>query len=190
MIKYKKIYKNDDYTKICDKEILEELLTYEKITLLWGAEYVHFVNVKKHMCPQEGSSSLLGIVVPLMGYNSNNFIDLIKSAKPSNILFYGSPEKGLSDSMIKIFKTTTTTMYKDYPEAITYLERDGFVTTYPSISDLRTDDRRFSILPKAIGVLCSLKKYENNSFEVDSLGTIFFSELSELIEELVHVLKV
>ena len=185
MIKYKKFYKTNDYEKVCESSVLQELFTYPKITLYWGAEYVHFVKFREILYPSEGSSSILGIMIPLMGYDIAHFKNLLEEKKPSNILvFY---ENLLSNKMLEIFDVGVVEPYKDYSEAITYLEEKGYVATIPSISDLRTDERRFSFLPKVYDILSPelVEKYGERVFEVDSLGSSFFKELSDLISSLV-----
>ena len=97
----------------------------------------------------------------------------LESKKPS--LTGGSQEFIYKD----LFHEVKVRSYTDYAWIITDLEKNGFVDTYPSENILRTDERRFTLKPKSETINPDLRSYIGQTFEVDSLGTSFYSELSE-----------
>ena len=77
-----------------------------------------------------------------------------------------------------LFHEVKVRTYIDYSWIITDLEENGFVDICPSENILRTDERRFMLTPKS-KTFPNLGSYIGQTFEVDSLGTSFYPELSE-----------
>lgn len=183
MFGFKLVYNTTNIEQICNKEMIDKLWSVaERITLLWGAEFCNFEREENTVYPMEGSNVILGTLIPLVNYNTNNFCQLIKETKPSSISVCTLTD--LPNSMKSLFDSAKSVKYYDYSQMITSLEAKGYISCLRSSSFLCNDERRFVVLEKVCGVVKDLGKYVNQAYEVDSLGSAFFDELSCLIREL------
>jgi len=94
----------------------------------------------------------------------------------------GVPQK--DSSLASIFNFVQVTNYLDYPKMVTDLKERGWLTTCESQNILRTDERRFTLRKEAVAVVKELEDYTGETYEVDSLGTSFWDDLSKGIERL------
>jgi len=184
MLKHDLVHITKDYKKVCDTKVLEDLwMIASKMTLCWGAEHCSFEIEEGIIYPTEGSSSIIGVSVPLSNYNTGHFCQLIKDTKPSSVhvvCLY------LPEGSKKLFDYSKTLTVQDYGAGITHLEKLGYVACCNSLSVLCEDSRRFTVLASAVGVIRELKKYEGLLYEVDSLGSTMFGELTGLIKLLLE----
>jgi len=140
-------------------------------------------NLLLGLYPVDGSYSLLGRGVSqnsidLKIYNLKEFCEISKKAQ--ELVAMGCNEVSIPGSAGKdLFHKVKVRSYIDYPWIITDLEKNGFLNTFPSENILRTDERRFNIKSKSAIINPDLSSYIGQTFEVDSLGTSFYSELSE-----------
>jgi hypothetical protein len=183
-----------------DVIVLRKIITVSRdITLWWGGEYVVFYCPKidddiedakaklgisapeESIYPQSGSSSLLGDVVPLTSYDLRSFCDLAKSSRSEKIsaIVYSDIMGG--DLDFDSFRKFTCKRYVNYSKTITELAEKLYVYVSPSENILTTDGRRFSVTEKG-NIDGIFDEYMGVTFEVDSLGTPFCSDITNLIE--------
>lgn len=181
---------------------LRKILTVSReITLWWGGEYVVFYCPKidddiedakvrlgiaaprESIYPQSGSSSLLGDVVPLSSYSLKQFCRLAKSSKSEKISTDVHTDIMGGDLDFDSFRTFRCRKYIDYSKTITELEKLKYVYVSPSENILTTDGRRFS-LTELGNTDHIFDEYIGVTFEVDSLGTPFCSDITDIIESL------
>lgn len=188
----------DDLKKIIDISPL--------VRLYWGKEYVDFnftspvdydLEIDKilqtfeggkipiGLYPVNGSYSLLGrgvseYSIDIKVYALEEFCKISKNAQ--EVVAMKVPlDKPTSPGFIykDLFHEVKVMKYTDYSWIITDLEKHGFVDTFPSENSLRTDERRFRLNSKSEMVIPDLAPYIGKTYEVDSLGTTFFPELSK-----------
>lgn len=179
---------------------LRKILSVSReVTLWWGGEYVVFYCPKfdddiedakaklgisapeESIYPQSGSSSLLGDVVPLSSYNLEQFCSLAKSSRSEKISATVYSDIMGGDLDFDSFRRFTCKRYIDYSRTITELEKKLYVYVSPSENILTTDGRRFSLTEKG-NIDGMFDEYMGVTFEVDSLGTTFCSDITNLIE--------
>jgi hypothetical protein len=179
--------------------------------LNWGNEYVNFnfttpieskdsdikktlkyldsKNISIGLYPTNGSYNLLGRGVSknsidIKTYNLKEFCELSKKATKFISMDIGhsmNNSKLENNKYINLFDTTKIKSYIDYSYIITELEKIKLVNTFFSENILRTDERRFTVNISSIKINPSISPYVEKTYEVDSLGTMFYSELSKEI---------
>lgn len=176
------------------------------IRLYWGKEYVDFnftspvdydLEVDKilqrfeggeipiGLYPTNGSYSLLGRGVSehsidIKVYNLKEFCKISKNSQ--EVVAMKIPfnrQTSLGNIYKDLFHEVKVIKYTDYSWIITDLEEHGFVDTFPSENFLKTDERRFILNSKSEKVIPDLAPYIGKTYEVDSLGTTFFPDLSK-----------
>jgi hypothetical protein len=156
-------------------------------------KYLKSENISIGLYPTNGSYELLGRgisknSIDIKTYNLKEFCEMSKKATEF-IAMYTQSEKIDSRSSnhsnlennINLFHTTKIKSYIDYSYIITELEKNKFVNTFSSENILRTDERRFSLNAISKKINPAIDLYIGNTYEVDSLGTNFYSELSQEI---------
>jgi hypothetical protein len=178
------------------------------LRLNWGKEYIDFnfvtysidrdvtktlqhlqnENVIIGLYPTGGSYQLLGRnisknSIDIKIYNLVEFCELSKKATEFIVMnIQQENEYKLENSKyINFFHTTKIKKYIDYSHIITELEKVDIINTFPSENILRTDERRFVLNPISKKINPNISEYIGKTYEVDSLGTLFYSELSEEI---------
>jgi len=187
------------------EEILVRILKISKnVRLQWGSEYANFIfmcpllnknmdldealdkfhsdNYTVGLCPEYGSSTILGRHIPVKIYTFKEFCDISNDAD-FLVAMYAPIEKCKTDlEDFSLFQRTRLTSYIDYPQIITNLENEGYIETFPSENILRVDGRRFSLTEKCSKLFPRSEEYIGQSYEVDSLGTKYHSDLTDNIK--------
>ena len=164
-----------------------------KVRLVWGhykyvnspyklaeEKHVNFhyekTEGKNLLLPADGSHELLGcseygFLIEVKAYTLEEFIDLVQKTNPSEfVLIDVKNQKEIS--IVSVFSPSTLiTSHLDFPQMITDLEQRKLLTICESINILRTDERRFSLLPDAGNIIPTLKNHIGKIYEVDILGT-------------------
>lgn len=178
----------------CDMTIdqMKTMVKYSsQIRGVWGEEYVDFHIEEDTIYPICGSFNLLGYAetgkkVAVKDYSFEEFIEMLKSTSATEFaLTMTTPEGPVqSRELSKIFNRARISRFTDYSKIVTDLEERGWLITCPSQNILRTDERRFTLSPHVEDVCSSLKEYIGEMYEVDSLGTGFWTELTKGVEKL------
>lgn len=184
--RYEKIYGTDSsktvyeiLNKICENMNITtetEDLRYPIIRLSWGSEYVDFIisnPSRKLLFPQEGSEIVFRKWVQIKEYTFEEFYRLTPRT------YLQVFEQDFKLELDKYFKKIQINRYDDYPRMITDLENEEVVETIPSNNIMATDRRRFKFLPKIKEI--EQKAYTNEFYEVDTLGSSLFQELSHYV---------
>lgn len=172
------------------------------IRLLWGEEYVEFIFEDEKIYPIEGSTSIIGFsphhkVSPVQ-HNIDEFLELIKTC--SKFILIPNDDKTISEECEKFFDVVRIHRVEDYSSMVTELEKYGYVETVRSTNIMAVDERKFMLTEKAYSALnhliiegkdkkINILRYANIAYEVDTLGTSLFSELTDIIIDLHKLLK-
>lgn len=197
-----------DEEKIIEPEIEVLVKITDIIRLEWDAEYVDFryvstssdpdvkytvsalrILIEEGLFPTEGSFSLLGgknSIVQVKPYSIEEFCTLCKNASTLSIIVDDLRE---IDNCKDIFGLVHIKPYVDYSELISILEKGKLLTTFPSTTYLSVDGRRFALSPCVTEYNPLLQKYIGENYEVDSLGTGFFKDLTEEVVKLLICFK-
>ena len=169
------------------KRILEMA---EKIKVMWGDDEVIFYHNKNMIYPFMGSFHLIGSkgsVVEVRDYSVIDFCSLVNKATSVVIAKINSDQPQPHNNL---FQKMETTYFTDYSQIITDLEEFGLVATIPSTNILRSDERKFYILPKAEEILQPLGEWGSKKYEVDLLGCGFWKDLTEDMETLWKIIRI
>jgi hypothetical protein len=191
-LKFEKVYQASkldlnlflEVSLILRKKILEELKKDEDIKqpiirLNWGAEYVDFSISdprREYLFPQEGTTKGFQMT-GVKEYKLREFHKLMSNCTRIQLF-----EKDLNLELGKYFDKAKIFHYKDYPRMITDLEEEKCVETIKSQNIMTVDGRRFKVTKKGESLVPGLERH--CFFEVDSLGTSMFIEMSKNIENL------
>jgi len=159
---------------------------------VWGGEYVEFHHEEGVIYPTGGSFGLLGCTeagmkVDVKEYTPEEFCELLRDTNATEFVLIFVSEGGVpqkDSSLASIFNYVQVTNYLDYPKMVTDLKERGWLTTCESQNILRTDERRFTLRKEAVTVVKELEDYTGETYEVDSLGTTFWDDLTKGIERL------
>ncbi len=154
---------------------------------VWGEEYVDFHIEKGVIYPTKGSFNLLGcsearMTVGIKEYSLEEFIGMLKRTSATKFILLVVNNKPIE--LAKIFTCIQITYSIDYPKMVTDLERRRWLSTCRSLNVLSTDERRFTLKAGAEKIDIRLKDYISETYEVDSLGTSFWDDLTKGIEKL------
>lgn len=188
-----------DGIRNCTSELLEEdlikILDISKnIKLVWPDEkYIEFKYAKNSeffnpecgFYPQNGSWEILGINVEVKKYSLKEFLVLCKSSEKIIALDIDTSNIGLCN---ELFQNSNVTWYTDYSQLVSFLEKNGYLTTYITENWLSVDGRKFKLNKKSSDTIKLLKNY-NSFYEVDSLGTTLFIELTKTLELLYETIQ-
>lgn len=151
-----------------------------------GEKFVNFNYLKKTsdeyidpgFYPQTGSWEILGTSVELKKYDLESFIKLYDTATMLVAIDIDTSNVGLCN---ELFESSTVTWYTDYPKLVNFLDNRGYLSTYISENWLSVDQRKFKINNKAKEIIPYLKNF-GGWYEVDSLGTTLFIDLTRSLE--------
>ena len=193
-LKFEKVYQASkielqsflEVSLILRKKILDELEKDENIIqpfirLNWGAEYVDFSISdprREYLFPQEGTTNGLSRT-EIKERRLRDFHGLMSTCTSIQLF-----EKDMDLELGKYFDKAKIFHYKDYPRMISDLEKEGCVETIKSQNIMTVDGRRFKVTKKGKSLVPGLERH--CYFEVDSLGTSMFIEMSKNIENLWH----
>lgn len=169
----------DDGSMISPKDLSEVLPLSEEFKCMWGGEYIVFCSDRGIIYPLRGSTSLLGRLVDINPYTCEEFCACLEQSMCTKLVMSCQ-----GDVPENFFGELTILSYPDFSQTITDLENKGLVTTFQSQNILREDDRRFSLHPRCEEIISGIEKYMGESFEVDSLGTNFWIDLTNYINML------
>ena len=155
-----------------------------KFRLNWGAEYGEFLLKGGSLLPTQGTNAVIDRKMVLARpYSPEQFSKLATSCNSLQLLERDA--SGLSFlTKNDYFDLVKIVSSKDYPKMVEDLEKEGYLKIIPSQNYLATDPRRFKLAPKSVDITESLREYGDTYYEIDSLGTTFFSQMSLSIEEL------
>lgn len=174
-------YTLNDTHSLSMKTLLKISKCSKEIELGWMKGKFVF-SVERHdgefmYSPERGDDSIFGKYLEFRGYALPEFLELCWGCEYLRIF---------TDSLIfdlaKIAETKII-QYVSYPQTITDLEKLKFVSVEPSTNFLRVDERKFRFEEKSFEIVPSLREYQD-FYEVDSLGTYFFEDLSKNVVEL------
>ena len=171
-----------------DVSIIEEMFKdAEEVTLDWGKQYIVFIGYESTIFVDRGSNNILmNRVVPICEYSPSTFLEMIEASTATDMTI-----KRACTTMpkyLKVFQTFKVQKIADYSQTITDLENIGMVTTTESLNAPVVDPRRFSISTSALEYV-DLGDYVDQMFEVDCLGTTFWKEMTEMVNELWAVMR-
>jgi len=155
-----------------------------KFRLNWGAEYGEFFLKGGVLLPTLGTNVVIDRkMVSVRPYSPEEFSKLASGCDVLQLLERDASElKFLTKN--DYFDLVRVISSKDYPKMVEDLEKEGYLSIISSQNYLATDPRRFQLSPKAVGILSNLREYSGTYYEMDSLGTSFFSHMNDGIEEL------
>ena len=160
----------------------------KNIRLLWGDKYAEFKYAKdpedksfpmKGFYPHTGSNDILGEVVKIKLYTSPEFLNLYTSSDFLVALDVDTSNVGACN---ELFSSSNVTWYTDYSQLVTYLENSKYLRTKQTENWLSVDGRKFKLNKKFVECVPQLETYSQTYYEVDSLGTSLFSELTKFME--------
>lgn len=128
--------------------------------------------------PQTGSWEILGTTIEIKKYDPETFIELYNK---STMLVAADIDTSNVGSCNELFESSNVTWYTDYPTLVSFLDGKGYISTYISENWLSIDQRKFKINNKAKEIIPYLKNY-GELYEVDSLGTTLFIDLTRSLE--------
>ncbi len=170
--------------------ILNIIKKSSEIRLTLGNEYVSFVYDKNEdlLYPTEGNIEFFMKYIRIQDYNTKEFYTLLCEVKLDMIYIY---LKNMEDIPSDINNLKLKIVRLDnHSKTITDLEKIGYVNTFLSNNIMAVDKRRFKIQKEAIKYVKELDFYLNRTYEVDSLGTSFFLELTTYIKRLWKIVKI
>lgn len=176
--------------KNLDEDDLLRIMEISKnIKLIWKEKYVIFKYAKpeddefslKGFYPYCGSWELIGSFIEVKTYTHKEFLEMYKSSDKMVAIDVDTSHLGTCD---ELFCSSEMQWYIDYSKLVSFLEEKKCLKTYLSENWLSVDGRKFKLRSIAAGYVPSLKEYLNSWYEVDSLGTIMFCDLTKLLETL------
>lgn len=146
------------------------------IRLMWGGEYVDYGFGPQNLYPIQGSAQKID-----NGYAREmsvaGFSKLVRSATEIAILGIEDPHD-LPPACRKWFDEVKIVKYKDYKKMIQDLHEKGIVEVCPTKNILSTSGLKFRWLSEP-----EFSIYGSHFYEVDSLGTTLFKNLSQAVEK-------
>ena len=156
----------------------------------WGSEYIDFQHDEDVIYPNQGSIDVLSNPDIGIGfstgacYSPEEFCHFLQEKEATEFTIIRCSDDIIQTQPGRIFHYVKITSYTDYPKMISDLEEKGVVTTFPSSNILCCDERKFSFVPGRIDGVEEIEGYQQSTFEVDSLGTSFWPELTDGVEKL------
>jgi len=148
----------------------------------WAGEYVDFsLDIKGKFIPKEGSIKILNNKNFHRLFDAKSFYEIIKGATKF-LIFEGI--NGLDLSGLQLFSSIKILASKNFEQMLKDLEQAGIVNTETSSNILSVSSKRFRFKRLEEQV-----KYSTEYYEVDCLGTSFFTYLSDDIEKMWIQLK-
>ena len=164
----------DDNLTLSDvKKIAENLSEDNLVRIFWGGEYIDFMFSSEQFLPQSGSVRILNNRNLTRSLNYQDFMDLANGSDQVSI-FINHDQK-----YIEIFDKVNFYYYTDYLQTINDLRKSNKVIVEDSLNVISKSGKRFKF-NKIVHQL----KYGNDFFEVDSLGTRIFKEMTEEVENM------
>jgi len=169
-----------------DKELNEEQIDFifknsEEIKVKWGHEYVIFNHFLDSIYVDRGSPHLLSKgVVPIDKYDPKYFSRMLSRTKATSLditLIDESLDTPYSPHLKVIHRLI------DYSQTVTDLENLRFLSTTRSLTAPVVDERRFTLLQNSLDYV-DVEEYVGETYEVDSLGSSFWKDLTEKVVEL------
>ena len=140
----------------------------------WGGEYLDLrITEDNIIIPDRGSRSIFSSSVFFTTYEPETLVKILKNATRFSV-FEGPKQVDLTS--FTFFDTIKILRYKDYPRMICDLEKAGKVIVTTSNNLLSVSGKVFRFLNHS--------KYGVIYYEVDSIGTSIFKDLTEDIEKM------
>lgn len=177
--------------ELSEDDLLRIIDISKNIKLIWNDYFIEFKYSnddipQKGFYPHRGSWELLGVSIEIKIYTIKEFIELYNTSSYLVAMNVDTSNIGICN---ELFQKSDVTWLTNYPKLISFLEDSGYVRTKYTENWLSIDGRKFKIEKIATEYIPQLGSYTNTYYEVDSLGTSIFVELTSYLEMLCECIQ-
>jgi|LakMenEpi03Aug12_release.lakeMendotaPanAssembly.Ray.scaffolds.fasta_scaffold06067_16 hypothetical protein len=184
----------DSTNELLEEDLMRIVEISKNIKLMWNKYFIEFQYSKnespespmKGFYPYSGSWEILGVTVEIKVYSNLEFIKLYETSTQLIAIDVDTSNIGTCN---ELFQKSDVIWLTNYSKLISFLESNNYVRTKYTENWLSVDGRKFKIEKRAIEHVPLLSSYIENYYEVDSLGTRLFEELTSFLEMLCECIQ-
>jgi hypothetical protein len=184
----------DSENELLEEDLLRIVEISKNIKLMWNKYFIEFQYSKNEseespmrgFYPYSGSWEILGVTVEIKVYSNLEFIKLYDTSTQLIAIDVDTSNIGTCN---ELFQRSDVIWLTNYSKLISFLESNSYVHTKYTENWLSVDGRKFKIEKRALEYVPLLSNYIGTYYEVDSLGTRMFEELTSFLEMLCECIQ-